>query len=53
LFGSREHFAKIDVARLEIRRIGVGHVGGQHADALPVQQQRLFMNAKNVFEHDR
>src|SRR3984893_12716476 len=47
----REYGAEIDVARFVVRRIGVGHIGGQNAYPLPVQQQRLFMNAKNVIEH--
>ncbi len=51
LAGVRQHFAEIDVARLVVRRVGVGKIRGQHADPLPVQQQRLFMDAENVVKH--
>ena len=38
---SGQHRAKIDVARLVVRRIGVGEIRRQYSDALPLQQQRL------------
>src|SRR5258708_26700584 len=49
--GARQHLAEIDVARLVVRGVRVGEVRGQHADPLPVQQQRLLMDTKNILEH--
>src|SRR5258708_28075790 len=49
--GARQHLAEIDVARLVVRSVRVGEVRGQYADPLPVQQQRLLMDTKNILEH--
>ena len=39
-----QHRFEIHVARLEIRRVGVGQVGGQHLGTLRAQDQGLCVD---------
>jgi hypothetical protein len=47
----RQHRGEIDVPRLEARRVRVRKVGGEHAHALALHHERLFVNAKDIFKH--
>jgi len=40
------HLPKVDVTRLEVRRVGIGNVGRQHFHALPAKAQRAFVQSE-------
>src|SRR5579862_806679 len=53
--GSPEQGAKVDIARLVVRRVGVGDVIRQHRGALAVDLQRILVNAEvgiQTYRHD-